>query len=155
MTKTTKLTLIGIFAITLALSINNFASSNIPSNFKVAVVDVQKVVSSSSEVNALKQERKTKMEELVKFVENAKKNIEKEPDAAKKKALEEKYNKELNLKRDNIQKDYAKKLAAIDKNITNVIQTISKQGNYNIVLSKSVVIVGGTDITDDVSKAVK
>lgn len=69
--------------------------------------------------------------------------------------MEDKYNKQLNEKKQAIETDYAKKLHEIDTNITKTIQAKAKTSNYNVVLSKNIVLYGGTDITDEVSKEVK
>ena len=146
---------VSIVAFAIGLAAGNYAISDVPSNFKVAVVDVQKVVASSSQVKALKDEQKKKGQELAKFIETAKTNLDKEKDAKKKKALEEKYNKEFHAKRDAIAKNYETKLLAIDKNISSVIDKNAKANGYNLVLAKGVVLSGGTDITDAISKEVK
>ena len=146
------------FALTLSafvigMSMNNFAISNMPS--KVAVVDVQKVVASSTQVKNLKADREAKIKDLSNFIKTARANVAKETNATKKKALEDKYNKELNTKRNAIQKDYSTKLAAIDKNISTIIAQKAKAANYEIVLAKGVVHNGGTDITGEIIKAIK
>ncbi len=146
---------VALVAFGIGFSINNYAMSDVPANFKVAVVDVQKVVSSSAQVKALKDEQKKKGQELAKFIETAKANINKETDAKKKKALEEKYNKEFQTKRTAIAKNYETKLLAIDKSISTTIDNNAKANGYNLVLAKGVVLSGGTDITDEISKAVK
>lgn len=142
-------------AFAIGLTLGNYAISDVPSNFKVAVVDVQKVVASSAQVKALKEEQKKKGQELSKFIETAKVNIDKEKDAAKKKALEEKYNKEFQAKRDAIAKSYETKLLAIDKSISAIINTNAKNNGYNLVLAKGVVLSGGVDITETISRSVK
>ncbi|HIS90008.1 TPA: OmpH family outer membrane protein [Candidatus Avigastranaerophilus faecigallinarum] len=146
---------VSLVAFAIGLAAGNYAISDVPSNFKVAVVDVQKVVASSSQVKALKDEQKKKGQELAKFIETAKANLDKEKDAKKKKALEEKYNKEFQAKRDAIAKNYETKLLAIDKNISSVIDKNAQANGYNLVLAKGVVLSGGTDITDAISKEVK
>ena len=153
MNKSVKYIALGLTAFVIGMSVNNFAVSNVPS--KIAVVDVQKVVANSSEVKALKADREAKIKDLANFVTTARANVAKETNAAKKKELENKYNKELNTKRNAIQKDYAKKLAAIDKNISAIINQKAKAANYEIVLAKGVVLYGGTDITSEITKAVK
>ncbi len=153
MNKNVKYVALGLTAFIIGMSVNNFAISNVPS--KIAVVDVQKVVASSSQVKALKADREAKIKDLANFVTTARANVAKESNADKKKELETKYNKELNSKRDAIQKDYAKKLAAIDKNISSVINQKAKAANYDIVLAKGVVLYGGTDITSEITKSVK
>lgn len=150
-----KLMAVAVASLAIGFSINNFAVSDVPSNFKVAVVDVQKVVSESKQVQSLKDEQKKKVEELTKYVQTAKTNIAAEKDATKKKELEQKYTKELASKKSAMEKDYAKKLKDIDKNISNTIKAQAKAGNYNLVLTKGVVLSGGEDITAAISAAVK
>ena len=144
---------LGLSAFIIGMSVNNYAISNVPS--KIAVVDVQKVVASSAQVKALKADRDAKIKDLTTFVTNARAAVAKETNAAKKKELENKYNKELNAKRNAIQKDYAKKLANIDKSISSVVAQKAKAANYDIVLAKGVVLYGGTDITAEITKSVK
>ena len=153
MNKGVKYFALGLTAFIIGMSVNNYAISNVPS--KIAVVDVQKVVASSAQVKALKADREAKIKDLANFVSTARAAVAKETNAAKKKELENKYNKELNAKRNAIQKDYAKKLAAIDKNISAVINQKAKAASYDIVLAKGVVLYGGTDITSEITKAVK
>lgn len=140
-------------AFVIGMTVNNFAMSDVPS--KIAVVDVQKIVSTSSQVKSLKAEREAKIKDLAGFVKTAREAIAKETDAKKKKALEDKYNKELNTKRNAIQKDYTEKLTALDKSISAIIAQKAKAANYDIVIAKGVVLYGGTDITGEITKAVK
>lgn len=146
---------VAITSLAIGFSLSNFAISDVPSNFKVAVVDVQKVVSESAQVKALKEEQKKKVQDLTNYVKTAKTSIAAEKDATKKKALETKYTKELNNKKTTLEKDYAKKLKEIDKNISNTIKAQAKAGNYNLVLTKGVVLSGGEDITAQVAAALK
>ena len=146
---------VALAAFVIGLSVNNYAVSNVPTDFKVAIVDVQKVVANSSQVKALKEEQKKKSQELAKFIDTAKTNLDKEKDAKKKKALEEKYNKEFQTNRTAIAKNYETKLLNIDKTITNIIDENAKKNGYNLVLAKGAVLSGGTDITEEISKAVK
>ncbi len=150
-----KLAAIALAAFVIGVTTSNYAVSDVPANFKVAVVDVQKVVASSSQVKALKDEQKKKGEELAKFIETAKTNIDKEKDAKKKKALEAKYEKEFKVKRDAMAKNYETKLIDIDKNISSVIGASAAQNGYNLVLAKGVVLSGGTDITDEIAQQIK
>ena len=150
-----KMLTVALIAFGIGLTAGNYAVSDVPSNFKVAVVDVQQVVASSPQVKALKDEQKRKGQELAKFIETAKTALDKEKDAAKRKALEQKYNKEFNAKRDAIAKNYETKLLAIDKNISTIINTNAKNSGYNLVLAKGAVLSGGVDITDQIVKAVK
>lgn len=148
-----KFLLVGISTFALGLTLSNYAMSDVTN--KIAVVDVQSVVNSSSQVQALKKEQQAKAKELVAFVEKARKDVAATTDVKKKQALEEKYNKELNTKKLAMDKNYAAKLEAIDKAISTQIANQAKAANYDVVLAKGVVLYGGTDITEAVKKAVK
>ena len=136
-------------AIVLGLSFNTAFAT------QVAFVDVQKVVDSSAQVQALKKERETQMKEVVSLVEKARKEIAAESDTDKKKALDEKYTKQLNAKREKMDKEYASKLKTIEESISNIVNTQAKLKGYDMVISRGVVLYGTTDMTDDVIKAVK
>ena len=86
----------------------------------IAVVDLQLVVGNSSQVKQLKQEHTKKMDELNKIIVNARGAIANESDPAKVLALEEKYTKEFNQKKDTLDKDYNRRLGEIEKNIKNI-----------------------------------
>ena len=121
----------------------------------VAIVDVPQVVAASSEVQKLKKEQQTKAEEIVKFIEKARKDVANITDADKKKAAEEKYTKELQERKSKMDADYANKLKAIDASISKKIEEQAVLKGYDIVLSKGIVLYGGQDITNEVIKAVK
>lgn len=148
-----KILAVGLLTFASGIAFSNLAMSDVPS--KIAVVDVQEVVNSSSQVQALKKEQQAKMKEVVSFVEKARKEVAATTDVKKKQALEEKYNKELNTKKTAMDKNYADKLTAIDSTISKQIEAQAKAGGYDIVLAKGVVLYGGSDITDAVKKAVK
>ena len=54
--------------------------------FSVAIVDVPQVVNASAKVQALKKEQQAKAEEIVKFIEKARKDVSSITDANKKKS---------------------------------------------------------------------
>lgn len=153
--KTSKILTISTIVFTLSMSNLAFekAYSKELSKANIAVVDVQKVLESSPEINALNTDRKNKVNELVSFVEKAREDLAKETNATKKKTLEENYTKELNQRKESLDKEYIKKIADIDKNITTLIN--SKTSNYDIVLKKSSVIDGGVDVTNEIIKGLK
>ena len=155
MNKNMKFLAIGVAAFVIGFSVNNFAMSDVPANYKVAVVDIPQVVASSTQVKNLKKEQQAKADELVKFVEKARKDVAAVTDETKKKELEQKYSKELISKKDKMEKDYINKLSKIDESISKTVNEQAKAGNYNIVLSKGAVLYGGEDITQTVIKAVK
>ena len=122
---------------------------------KIAVVDVQSVVASSSLVKKLKQDQEAKMKDLVSFIEKARKDVAAIKDTDKKKTLEEKYAKEFETKKAAQEKAYVEKLAEIDRDISKKIEQAAKEGNYDMVISKNSVLYGGDDITEAVKKLVK
>lgn len=152
-----KINFLSIAAIALALGLttNNFAMAEAPSNFNVAIVDIQKVVSTSAQVNSLKEKQQKNKTELFNFAKNAREDVAKIKDEAKKKELEDKYNKQLNAMRDKMDEDYRKELSTIDANMTKTINAQAKAKKYDLVLSKSIVLFGGTDITEEIAKLVK
>lgn len=122
---------------------------------RIAVVDVQAVVSKSAQVQALKKEQQAKMQDLEKWLKTAQTDVEKQQTKEGKEKLLKKYNAEFAKKKEAIAKDYAARLQAVDKSITETISTTAKAKGYNMVISKGVVVFGGDDITADVQKSVK
>ena len=122
---------------------------------RIAVVDVQAVVSKSAQVQALKKEQQSKMQELEKWLKTAKADVQKQQTQEGKEKLLKKYNAEFAKKREAIAKDYTARLQAVDKSITDTIATQARLKGYNMVISKGVVVYGGDDITADVQKFVK
>ena len=122
---------------------------------KIAVVDVQAVVSKSAQVQALKKEQQAKMQDLEKWLKTAQADVEKQQTKEGKEKLLKKYNAEFAKKKEVLAKDYASRLQAVDKSITDTIATQARLKGYNMVISKGVVVFGGDDITADVQKVVK
>ncbi len=160
MKKISKLMAIAVVAV-LAFGNANMANAvvtNTSSNttFKYAVVDVPKVVENSQQVANLKKDRQEQERLFSKSLQDAQKKLQAETNADKKKALETQLTKSLNAQRDKMNKEYAQKLQAIDKNISAVIAQQAKANGYKLVVAKGVVLYSeGTDITNDVMKAVK
>lgn len=116
----------------------------------IAVVDLQKIVSNSSQVKQLKQEHNKKMDELNKIIVNARGEISNETDSAKILQLEEKYTKEFNAKKSALEKDYNSRLNAIEKSIKDEIAKKAQAEKYDYVFAKSVLLYGGKDITGEI-----
>lgn len=144
-----------VVAFMLGLCVNNFAMSSVPANYKVAVVDISKVVSSSKQVATLKKEQQAKLEQIKKVYTVAQDKALKEKDTKKRdEIMKAAENSVIKLKTEN-DKVYAKKLAEIDKSISSTIQAQAQKSGYDLVLAKGVVLYGGTDITAEVQKLVK
>lgn len=122
---------------------------------KIAVVDLQQIVSNSSQVKALKQEHNRKVSELDKILVNARGEIANETDQAKVLLLEDKYMKEFASKKEALERDYNNRLSAIEKNIKNEITKKAQKDGYDYVFAKSVVLFGGKDITNEIVNNIK
>lgn len=158
MKKVSKLMTIAMAAV-LAIGSANVATAavtNSNTTFKYAVVDVPRVVENSQQVANLKKQRQEQERLFSKSLQDAQKKLQAENNATKKKALEDSLTKSLNAQRDKMNQEYAQKLQAIDKSISAVIAQQAKANGYKLVVAKSVVLYSeGTDITNDVMKAVK
>lgn len=144
--------------ITLSLtSLIMFATTAIaaPEPQKIAVVDIQKVVASSTQVKALKSSQEARNKELTEFIKKAQADVNKQTDEKKKKALATQYEKQLVTKREAYAKDYAAKLKTTDANITAQIGKKATEMGYTMVIPKSAVIYGGDDITATILKVIK
>ena len=143
-----------LFITTLLLAALVIGKSAMASN--IAVVDVQLLVSKSPQVQALKKEQQTKMQDLEKWLQTVRADVEKQQTQEGKDKLVKKYDAEFAKKKEAIAKNYQTKLKAIDKSITDLIVNEAKANGYDLVLSKQgAVIYGGKNITNDLIKAVK
>ncbi len=148
---------VALFAFVLGMGFNNFAFSDVPnpSGLKIAVVDVNKVVTNSAQVKALKSQQDAKKAELKKWLETVKADINKQSTQENKAKLAKKYDADFVKKQEANRKDYQAKLETIDKNISSVIASAAQAKGYDIILSKSAVLYGGNDITNEIIKVVK
>ena len=124
-------------------------------NDEIAIVDLQQLVSNSSQVKQLKTEHNKKIGELDKIIINARGEISNEKDPAKVLLLEDKYMKEFNNKKEALENEYNSKLSSIEKNIKNEITKKAQKDGYKYVFAKSVVLYGGKDITNELIGAIK
>ena len=122
---------------------------------KIAVVDVNAIVSNSSQVKALKNEQQAKLKELDNWLKTVRVDIEKQSTKKNKEKLVKKYDAEFAKKQKAIKENYIKKLEEIDKNINQKTEEKAKADNIDIILTKGAVLYGGTDITSDLVKAIK
>ena len=149
--KLTKIIFSGLLVLFMAGNIA-FAA---PQPQKIAVVDLQKVVAKSSQVQSLKALRDRRNKELLTFIKNAQADINKQTDAAKKKSLAANYEKQIQAKREANAKEYSTKLKAADDNITNLISKKATEMGYTMVVPKASVICGGDDITATILQIIK
>ena len=124
-------------------------------NEEIAVVDLQQLVSSSSQVKQLKQEHSKKINELDKIIVNARGEISNEKDPAKVLLIEDRYMKEFNTKKEALERDYNNRLSSIEKSIKGEITKKAQRDGYDYVFAKSVVLHGGKDITNELVGSIK
>ncbi len=148
-------TFIAIFAFIAGFSINNIAMSVTQPEYKIAIIDVAKLLADSNEVKELKFQQEQKIKNIESTIKKAKIEISKETNPQKIATLEEKYRNEINKQKLAMDTEYNNKLIEIDQNIKNSVITKAKELNYNIVLPKNTVLFGGDDITAQVAPAVK
>ncbi len=145
----TAILVIGAFAA--GYSINNIAISRTNPEYRVAIVDIQKVVANSNEIKTLKIEQEKQIQNMQSTINKARTEISKEKDPSKIAALEEKYRNEINNQKLALDTSYNTKIKAIDSKIKTAVVEKARSMNYNIVLPKNTVLFGGDDITDQVA----
>lgn len=131
------------------------SSCSVYADEKIAVVDLQQLVASSSQVKQLKQEHNRKVGELDKILVNARGEISNEKDPAKVLLLEDKYMKEFDSKKQALENDYNNRLSVIERNIKGEITKKAQKDGYDFVFAKSVVLHGGKDITNELVGSIK
>lgn len=155
MNNNVKILAVGAAAFIIGMSVNNAAFSDTPCTCKFGVVNVQQVVANSTQYKKIQDQKVANTKELVAYIEKARKDVASVSDEKKKKALEDKYNKEYSAKKAKMEKDLSDKLKAADNALSKTIDEQSKAGGYKMVFAKGIVLYGGEDITDKVIKAVK
>ena len=119
------------------------------------MVDVDRVVAKSSLVKELKTDYEKKLKELERWLKNVKKQIEKPDSKSVQTKLIKRYDEEFAQKKEEISKEFKSNLKVVNDSITSQISEIAKENNYDIVLSKAVVVFGCQDITEIVEKQIK
>ena len=134
---------------------DNVKKNNTVTNPRIAMIDVDRVVAKSSSVKKLKSEHDKKNKELERWLKNVKKQIEKPDSQDVQEKLIKRYDKEFAQKKEEIAKDFQSKLKAVNDDVTSQINAIAKENNYDIVLSKAVVVLGCDDITELIEQQIK
>jgi outer membrane protein len=117
-----------------------------------AVVDVNKVVDNYGKAQEVTADLKVKESELQAFLKDAQSKIEAAKTPVEKQSLETKLGEQFELKRKAYLNSQTEKWQEIEKNITDTITSIAAKRKSEMVFNKSAVIVGGTDITEEVTK---
>lgn len=144
-----------VISLVMGYSINNIAISKAQPEYKIATVDIQKIIANSTEIKSLKAEQEKQMQNMQSTIDKARTEISKEQDPVKIAQLEEKYRNEINNQKLALDTSYNTKVKAIDSKIKTAVVEKARSMNYNIVLPKNTVLFGGDDITDEVSKIIQ
>lgn len=120
--------------------------------YKVAVVDITKVMDKSAEIKSLKISQEKQAKELEALISKAQNELANINDPNKFVQLETDYKKQIDAKRNSIEDEYNKKIVQITSDIKSLISTEAKKTDYNLVLPAGMVISGGDDITENVIK---
>ena len=147
-----------IFFVVLLTAVITAAATRMLSNNsepKFAVVDVQRVLSESKDVAALKTERANQIAELQKMADDANAKLAKISDENATKKESEKYLAEINTKKEGFDKMYVSALQASDQKLNDIIKSVADKENLTVIISKGSVVNGGVDITDSVVDMVK
>lgn len=144
-----------VISLVMGHSINNIAISKAQPEYKIATVDIQKIVANSTEIKSLKAEQEKQMQNMQSTIDKARTEISKEQDPVKIAQLEEKYRNEINNQKLALDTSYNTKVKAIDSKIKTAVVEKARSMNYNIVLPKNTVLFGGDDITDEVSQIIQ
>ncbi|MCQ2966358.1 MAG: OmpH family outer membrane protein [Alphaproteobacteria bacterium] len=139
-----------LFVAFVAVSLMGLTACKCCDGKKLAVVDVQKVVTAYPEVQKLRLEQEKNTAELAEWIKGPNEEIEKIKDKDKKAELANKYATELNQKKQALQLEYVQKLQQIDAKITEIIKSVADKKGFKMVFTKNSLVVGGTDITEEV-----
>lgn len=121
----------------------------------IAVVDVNKVVIQSKQVQELKTEQENRVRELNQWLANVKADVESKATNEEKQALVAEYNQQFAQKQNEIKANYTAKLQTIEKNISDQIAKAAEEKGYDLVLSKYITLYGGDDITEEIMEIVE
>lgn len=147
-----KKTLFGISAavVLFALILSVFACKICCNKNTIGVIDLQKVVSVSKDVAALRNNRAAQIAELQKMADAANAKIDEIKKDDEKKAATDAYLAEIQNKKAEFDKVYSASVQASNAKIQNAIDAVAKKKGLTIVINKNSVATGGTDITQEV-----
>lgn len=122
---------------------------------RIAVVDINRVVAGSAQVQNLKAQQEIQNSEMNQWLQDAQKAINAEKDKEKQTEILQKYAAEFESKRNLNAQRYVAALQSIEQSINQTIQDEAKKQGYKFIITKGMILGGGDDITDDIVKVVK
>lgn len=117
---------------------------------QIGVVDLDKVVNNYTKAQDVSADLKVKEAELQKFLADAQKQLKDTASPVEKKNLEDKLTQQFKAKSDEFKDAQIKQWKQIEDSIFSAIETVSKTNKLDIILVKSSVLLGGSDVTDQI-----
>ena len=112
------------------------------------VVDIDKVISNYSKAQDVSADLKVKEAELQKFQADAQKQIKEAKTPLEKKNMEDKLTEEFKQKIQDYKDAQVKQLKQVEDSVFAAVDSVAKQQKLDLILNKSSVLRGGSDITD-------
>ncbi len=119
---------------------------------KYASVDLDKVLRSYTTTAKINADLQKEEADIRVFVLDAQKRVVSAKTDAEKKSLEDKYNKELQVKVDALQKKKVDALRTIEADVKAAIDKVGKSGAYSLILTNNNALYGTVDISDQIIK---
>ncbi|MDD3593402.1 MAG: OmpH family outer membrane protein [Candidatus Gastranaerophilales bacterium] len=122
-----------------------------PSFAATATVDVEKVLAEYKKAQTFAQQFKAEEVGLEKFLVDARSQVKAATTEIERTNIEKKLEKELQEKAQKIKAEQIKRLQEIETDVYKAIEKVTAK-KYDLVLKKTAVILGGSDISNDVIK---
>ncbi len=119
---------------------------------KYASVDLDKVLRSYTTTARINADLQKEEADIRVFVLDAQKRVVSAKTDAEKKSLEDRFNKELQVKVDALQKKKVDALRAIEADVKAAIDKVGKSGAYSLILTSNNTLYGTVDISDQIIK---
>lgn len=137
------LTVLGVVGALALSTLGSFAS-------EIGVVNLDDVLAGYSKAQDVSADLKVKEAELQKFLADAQKQLKDAATPVERKNLEAKLTDEFKQRSDSFRDLQAKQYKMLEDNVFAAIESVSKSKKLDVVLNKAGVLIGGTDITNDV-----
>ncbi|MEI7473913.1 MAG: OmpH family outer membrane protein [bacterium] len=117
----------------------------------IGVVDLDKILANYTKAQSVSADLQVKEAELQKFIADAQKQLKTAATPLEKKNLEDKLTQDFQTKGQSFKDEQAKQWKMIEDTVYSSIQTVAKSKKIDVVINESSVLMGGIDITDDVT----
>lgn len=118
---------------------------------KAAIVDIQWILNNLPSFRAAQTEQQQNVAALQNWVNGVNAQIAQQTIAEEKQKMTLQGQNEFAQRQQVVQQNYAKKLQAIDAEVTKMIADTAQELGYDMVFAKTTLVYGGTDITAQVA----